>query len=107
MTTALETSLGGMPLKLKTRYGNFVAGEWMEPLSKTYFENTTPITGKVLCEIPRSNAADIDRSPVVWARDLSAQENRELVEYFRGRKVWLVDPNIEPARITPYSSAAN
>ncbi len=62
MTTALETSLGGMPLKLKTRYGNFVAGEWMEPLSKTYFENTTPITGKVLCEIPRSNAADIDRA---------------------------------------------
>jgi aldehyde dehydrogenase len=62
MTTALETSLGGMPLKLKKRYGNFVAGEWMEPLSKTYFENTTPITGKVLCEIPRSNAADIDRA---------------------------------------------
>jgi aldehyde dehydrogenase len=62
MTTALETSLGGMPLKLKTRYGNFVAGEWMEPLSKAYFENTTPITGKVLCEIPRSNAADIDRA---------------------------------------------
>src|SRR5277367_1556159 len=51
-----------MPLKLKPRYGNYVAGEWMTPLSQAYFENTTPITGKVLCEIPRSNAADIDRA---------------------------------------------
>jgi aldehyde dehydrogenase len=60
--TTLETQLGGMPLKLKKRYGNYVAGEWMAPLSQAYFENTTPITGKVLCEIPRSNAADIDRA---------------------------------------------
>jgi len=60
--TTLETALGGMPLKLKKRYGNYVAGEWMAPLSQNYFENTTPITGKVLCEIPRSNAADIERA---------------------------------------------
>jgi len=59
--TTLETTLGGMPLQLKRRYGNYVAGEWMTPLSGAYFDNTTPITGKVLCEIPRSNAADIDR----------------------------------------------
>ena len=60
--TTLETKLGGMPLKLKRRYENYVAGEWMAPLSQSYFENTTPITGQVLCEIPRSNAADIDRA---------------------------------------------
>jgi aldehyde dehydrogenase len=61
-TTTLETALGGMPLQLKKRYGNYIAGEWMTPLSQSYFENTSPITGKVLCEIPRSNAADIDRA---------------------------------------------
>ncbi len=61
-TTSLETSLGGLQLKLKSRYSNYIAGEWMAPLSQSYFENTTPITGKVLCEIPRSNAADIDRA---------------------------------------------
>jgi hypothetical protein len=49
------------------------------------------------------NAADIDASPIVWARDMGAREDRALVEYFRGRSVWLVDPNVEPARITPYS----
>nr|WP_272945394.1 aldehyde dehydrogenase [Bryobacter aggregatus] len=32
----------------------------MAPLSQAYFENVTPVTGKVLCEVPRSNAADID-----------------------------------------------
>jgi hypothetical protein len=49
------------------------------------------------------NAADIDASPVVWARDMGAREDQALVDYFRGRDVWLVDPNVEPARITPYS----
>jgi len=49
------------------------------------------------------NAADIDGAPVVWARDLGPEENRALVGYFRGRSVWLVDPNVQPARITPYA----
>jgi hypothetical protein len=51
------------------------------------------------------NAADIDASPVVWARDLGPEQDRALVEYFRGRTVWLVDPNPKPARITPYPVA--
>lgn len=60
--TTLETTLGGMPLQLKARYANYIAGEWMAPLSQSYFENVSPVTGKVLCEIPRSNAADIERA---------------------------------------------
>ena len=64
MTTAVptESSLGGLPLHLKPRYENFIGGEWLAPLSGAYFENITPVTGKVLCEVPRSNAADIDRA---------------------------------------------
>ncbi|MBM3759480.1 MAG: aldehyde dehydrogenase family protein [Acidobacteria bacterium] len=60
--TTFETSLGGMPLKLKSRYENYIAGEWMSPLSQSYFENLSPVNGKVLCEVPRSNAADIERA---------------------------------------------
>lgn len=58
----VEKSLGGMPINLKRRYENYVAGDWAPPLSQSYFENTTPVTGKVLCEIPRSNAADVERA---------------------------------------------
>ncbi|WP_018149790.1 aldehyde dehydrogenase [Leeia oryzae] len=50
----------GFKVPFKTRYGNFINGEWMAPLSGEYFENITPVTGKAFCEIPRSNAADVE-----------------------------------------------
>ncbi|MFB2550642.1 aldehyde dehydrogenase [Ensifer soli] len=44
----------------KQRYGNFIGGEWREPVSGRYFDNTTPVTGGVLCQIARSEAADVE-----------------------------------------------
>ncbi|MBB3174248.1 aldehyde dehydrogenase [Endobacter medicaginis] len=44
----------------KARYDNFINGTWMAPKSGRYFDNTSPITGKVVCQIARSDAADID-----------------------------------------------
>ena len=49
------------------------------------------------------NDADIDGSKVVWARDMGARENRALLDYFHDRKIWIVDPNVDPAAIFPYS----
>jgi hypothetical protein len=49
------------------------------------------------------NDADIDASKIVWARDMGAEGNRALIEYFRDRKIWVVDPNVEPATIVPFS----
>ncbi len=34
------------------------------------------------------NAADIDAAPVVWARDIGSNGNRELLDYYKGRVVW-------------------
>jgi hypothetical protein len=45
------------------------------------------------------NAADIDHSKVVWARDMGEQDNRELLQYFRNRKVWKVSPDELPPRL--------
>jgi aldehyde dehydrogenase len=48
--------------ELSSRYGNYIGGKWVEPASGRYFENVTPVTGKTFCEIPRSNAQDIERA---------------------------------------------
>ena len=37
----------------KPRYGNYIGGEWVAPRSGQYFENTTPVTGKVFTEVAR------------------------------------------------------
>jgi len=48
------------------------------------------------------NAADIDASKIVWARDLGPAKNQELINYFSTRKVWILDPNGTPPTLTPY-----
>jgi hypothetical protein len=47
------------------------------------------------------NAADIDHAKVVWARDMGAHDNQELLQYFETRKVWTLDPDQSPARLEP------
>lgn len=51
------------------------------------------------------NAADIDGSRVVWARDMGESKNRELLEYFADRKVWLLEPDVSPPELSPYVPA--
>ncbi|MGA9623737.1 MAG: hypothetical protein WBQ65_04650, partial [Bryobacteraceae bacterium] len=49
------------------------------------------------------NAADIDQSKVVWARELETRNSLELLRYFRDRRAWLVEPDSNPPKISPYS----
>ena len=44
----------------KEQYENFIGGEWIPPNSKEYIQNISPVDGKVLTKIPRSNEKDID-----------------------------------------------
>ena len=46
----------------KARYGNYIGGAWIEPVAGRYFDNLSPINGKKLCEIARSDAADVDKA---------------------------------------------
>jgi hypothetical protein len=53
------------------------------------------------------NRAGIDNSEVVWSRDMGAEKNRELLEYFKDRKVWLVEPDSIPPKVSPYSTSGS
>ena len=52
----------GALVTLKPRYGNYIGGEFVAPLSGQYFSNTSPVDGSVIGEFPRSNAADINKA---------------------------------------------
>jgi hypothetical protein len=51
------------------------------------------------------NDADIDHSKVIWAWDMGAAQNRELIQYYKDRHVWLVQPDLNPVKISPYLPA--
>ena len=44
----------------KQRYGNFIGGDWKEPVQGRYMDNLSPVDGHKLCEVPRSTAEDIE-----------------------------------------------
>jgi len=44
----------------KPRYDNLIGGKWVAPKSGRTFANHSPVDGRVLCEIPRSDASDIE-----------------------------------------------
>ncbi len=52
----------GSTLKIRNRYDNFIGGQWVPPTKGQYFENRTPISGEVVCEIARSTAEDIEKA---------------------------------------------
>lgn len=47
------------------------------------------------------NAADVDDSKIVWAREMGTQEDQELLQYFHDRKVWHLNGDQSPARLEP------
>jgi aldehyde dehydrogenase len=47
-------------ISFKSRYENFIGGDWKAPVDGEYFENPTPVTGQPFCSIPRSKSADIE-----------------------------------------------
>ncbi|ACA21058.1 Aldehyde Dehydrogenase [Methylobacterium sp. 4-46] len=67
------------------RYDNFIGGQWVAPAAGRYFENTSPLTGRLICEVARSDAQDIERAldaahaaKDAWARTAPAERARIL-----------------------------
>lgn len=50
----------GSKVQFKAQYENFIGGQWVPPLKGEYFDNISPVDGKVFTKIPRSSAEDIE-----------------------------------------------
>ena len=62
MTVYARPGAEGSVMSFAPRYDNYIGGEWVAPVKGRYFENSTPITGEVFCEVARSDEADIERA---------------------------------------------
>ncbi|MGP5072189.1 acetaldehyde dehydrogenase ExaC [Arthrobacter rhombi] len=60
MTVYAAPGTDGALLDFKPRYEHYIGGEWKAPVKGEYFENITPITGQVFCEVGRGTAEDIE-----------------------------------------------
>ena len=59
-TTALNVKHLDIDFPFKDKYNNYINGKYVEPKSGQYFENPTPISGEILCEVARSNEEDVN-----------------------------------------------
>ena len=80
MTVYVAPNQPGSKVSFKARYENFIGGEWRKPQKEKYFENVTPVTGKVFTEVARSTAEDIDaaldaahKAKHAWGKTSAAQ----------------------------------
>jgi aldehyde dehydrogenase len=44
----------------KEQYENYIGGEWVAPVDGEYFDNPSPVDGKLIARVPKSNSKDID-----------------------------------------------
>ena len=72
----LEPGKFGIAVPFKKRYENFIGGQWIAPVNKQYFDNTTPVTGKVFC----SNGIQF-HNPIIFlsmiARNITISRRRK------------------------------
>ena len=60
MTVHAQPGQDGSVVTYKSRYDNWIGGEWVAPVNGQYFENRSPVNGKTFCEVARSTAEDIE-----------------------------------------------
>lgn len=60
MMKYVHPGLAGSPVSFKQRYGNYIGGKFVEPVDGGYFTNTSPVTGQIIGEFPRSNRQDVE-----------------------------------------------
>ncbi len=60
--TYVPPNQDGSITRFRSRYENFIGGEWVKPQKEQYFENVSPVNGKPFCEVARSTSEDVERA---------------------------------------------
>jgi len=60
MNTLVADKTDALVSPFAKRYDNFIGGKWVAPVAGRYFDNVSPINGKVVCQVARSDEADIN-----------------------------------------------
>ncbi len=69
MSTATPSATATLPalatgfkpsIPIRSKYDNWIAGQYTAPVRGQYFVNPTPITGQPLCDVARSTAEDVE-----------------------------------------------
>ncbi|WP_027009632.1 acetaldehyde dehydrogenase ExaC [Conchiformibius kuhniae] len=74
-------------VQFKTRYENYIGGQWIPPVGGEYFDDISPITGKPFAQVPRSQAEDIEKAldaahaaKDAWGKTSVAERSRILLQ---------------------------
>lgn len=59
-TAAAPDTISAARPQFKEKYDHYIGGKWVKPSSGEYFDNISPIDGKVFTQAARGNAKDID-----------------------------------------------
>ena len=60
VSSVLDTSHLKVKFPFKSKYGNYINGKFVEPLSGKYFDNPSPISNETICSVARSNDKDVE-----------------------------------------------
>ena len=60
MTVYHNPGTEGSNVRYRERYDNYIGGDWVAPVDGEYFDNITPVTGEVFCQVARGKEADIN-----------------------------------------------
>ena len=77
----------GAIVTFDARYDNYIGGKWIPPVKGQYFENISPVTGEVFCEVARSTAEDIElaldaahAAKIAWGKTSATERSNILLK---------------------------
>ena len=87
MTVYAKPGTDGSLVTFKPRYEHYIGGQWVPPVKGQYFDNASPVDGKVFTQAARSTAEDIElaldaahRAAPAWGRTSVTERSNVLLK---------------------------